>query len=81
MRCELTTQKNSIISDFQVNSCRILVSDVNVAQGGKQAIITPNGIMIPMVFEGGFPYIEHYYPTDKQMRDIIHKEIMTSLGE
>ena len=44
-------------------------------------ITTPNGIMIPIVFKGGLPYIEHYYPTDSQMRDITREKIITSPGE
>ena len=44
-------------------------------------ITTPNGIMIPIVFKSGLPYIEHYYPTDAQIRDITREETITSLGE
>ena len=44
-------------------------------------ITTPTGIMIPIVFKGGLTYTDHYYPTDKQMRDIRQEEIMTSPGE
>ena len=42
---------------------------------------TPNGTMISIVYKGGLPYIQHYYPTDKQMREITREEIMTSPGE
>ena len=41
-------------------------------------ITTSNSTTIPIVFKGGLPYLEHYYPTDKQMREIIREEIMTS---
>ena len=37
--------------------------------------------MIPIIYKGGLPYIQHYYPTDKQMREITREEIMTSPGE
>ena len=74
---EVKSQKNSIISNFQVRSHGYLVSDVNIAHGGKQTITTPNGI----IFKGGLPYIERYYPTDTQMRDVKQEEIMTSPGE
>ena len=37
---EVTTQKNSIISNFQVRSHGILVSNINVAHGEKQMITT-----------------------------------------
>ena len=78
---EAKTQTNSIISNFQVRLHSILVNDVNIAHGGKQMISTPNGTLIPIVYKGGLPYIQHYYPTDKQMREIIREEIMTSQGE
>ena len=44
-------------------------------------ITTPNGIMIPIIFKGGLPYIEQHYHTDAQIRDIKQEEIMTSPGE
>ena len=34
-----------------------------------------------MVYKGGLPYIQYYYPTDKQIREITREEIMTSPGE
>ena len=75
---EVETQSNSIISNFQVRSHDILVNDVNVAHGGKQTILTLNGTMIPIIYKGGLPYLEHYYLTDKQMREITREEIVTS---
>ena len=44
-------------------------------------ISTPNGTMVPIIYKDGLPYIQHYYPTDKQMREITREEIMTSPGE
>ena len=44
-------------------------------------ITTPTGIMIPIILKGGLPYIKHYYPTDKQMRDITREKIMLSQVE
>ena len=44
-------------------------------------LTTPNGITIPIDFKGELPYIEHYYPTNAQMRDITWEEIMISPGE
>ena len=78
---EVKSQSNSIISNFQVRSHGILVNDVNIAHEGKQMISTPNGTMIPIIYKGGLPYIQHYYPTDKQMRVIMREEIKTSPGE
>ena len=62
----MNTQTNSIIFNFQVRSYGILVNDVNVAHGEKQMISTPNGTMIPIIYKGGLPYLEHYFPTDKE---------------
>ena len=41
-------------------------------------ISTPNGTLIPIIYKGGLPYIQHYYPTDKQIQKITRDEIMTS---
>ena len=62
---EVNTQTNSTISNFQVRSHGILVNDVHIAHGGKQMVTTPNGTNIPIIYKGGLPYFEHYYPTDK----------------
>ena len=62
---EVKTQSNSIISNFQVRSHGILVNDVHIAHGGKQTITTPNGTTIPILYKGGLPYFEHFYPTDQ----------------
>ena len=43
-------------------------------------ISTPNGTLIPIIYKGGLPYIQHFYPTDKQMREITREEITTSPG-
>ena len=37
--------------------------------------------MIQIIYKGGLPYIQHYYPTGKQMREITREEIMASFGE
>ena len=37
--------------------------------------------MMLIIYKGGLPYLEHYSPTDKQMREITREEIMTSPGE
>ena len=41
-------------------------------------ITTPSGLMIPIVYKDGLPHIEHFYPTNRQMVEIVHEEIMTS---
>ena len=37
--------------------------------------------MIPIIYKGKLPYLEYYYPIDKQMRGITREEIRTSPGE
>ena len=51
--------------------------------GWKAMAQTENGVLIPTIFKSGIPYIyiEHYYPTDAQIRYIRLKEVMTPLGE
>ena len=41
-----------------------------MALGGKQLFTTPNGTNIPIIYKGGLPYIQHYYLTDQQMREV-----------
>ena len=38
---------------------------------------TPNGVILPIIIKNGLPYLEHHYPTDKQMREISREEFMT----
>ena len=58
------------------NGC--LVNDVDKAHKGTQAIMTPNSVWLPLVIKKGLPYLEHYYPTVKQMNEITREEFMTS---
>ena len=41
-------------------------------------ITTPSGPMVPIVYKDGLLHIKHFYPTNKQMVEIVHEEIMTS---
>ena len=50
---------------------------MNVVQGGKQIIITPSGLMILIFYKDGLPHIEYFYPTNRQMNEIVYEEIMT----
>ena len=61
------------------NGC--LVNDIAKAHGGKQVILTPNGVRLPLIIKTGLPYLEHYYPTDQQMKDIKRMEWMTSKSD
>ena len=44
-------------------------------------IQTPSGALIPVIIKDRLPYIEHYFPTDKQMLEISREEIMTLKNE
>ena len=41
---------------------------------------TPNGTNIPIIYKDGLLNIQHYYPANKQMKEITREEIMTSHG-
>ena len=58
------------------NGC--VVSDVAMAHGGKQEILTSSGVKFPLIIKNGLPYLEHFYPTAKQMDEITREEFMTS---
>ena len=57
---------------------RCLVNDVAKAYGGKQMMKTPNGVRLPLIIKNGLPYLEHYYPIERQMNEITREEFMTS---
>ena len=44
-------------------------------------IMTPNGILIPIIIKNGLSYIKHYCPTEKQMQYIKREEFMTSKND
>ena len=77
----MKTQQNSILSVCQMRDNRCLVNDVAKAHGGKQMIMTPNGVRLPLIIKNGLAYLEHYYPTDKQMKEITREEWMTSKSD
>ena len=58
------------------NGC--VVNDVAMAHGGKQEILTPSGIKLPLIIKNGLLYHEHFYSTAKQMDEITREEFMTS---
>ena len=40
--------------------------------------MTPNGVQLLFVIKNGLPYLEHYYPTERQLNEITREEFMTS---
>ena len=43
-----------------------------------QRIVTSNDVQLPLIIKNGLMYLEHYYPTAKQMLEIDRVEFMTS---
>ena len=74
----MKTQQNSILSVIQMRDNGCLVNDVAKAHGEKQMMITPNGVRLPLIIKNGLLYLEHYYPTERQMKEITREEFMTS---
>ena len=73
----MKTQQNSIISVVQMRDNGCLVNDVAIQHGGLYRILTPNGVQLPLTIKNEFMYLEHYYPTAKQMLEIDREEWMT----
>ena len=66
----MNTQHNSILSVIQMRDNGCLVNDVAKAHGGKQMMLTPGGVQLPFIIKNGLPYLEHYYPTERQFNKI-----------
>ena len=75
---QVKTQENSILSVVQMRDNKCVVNDVAKAHGGRQEILTSTGVQLPVIIKNGLPYLVHYYPTQKQMDDIVREEFMTS---
>ena len=58
-----------------------LVNDVAKQHGGKQMILTPNDVLLPLIIKNGLMYFKHYCPTAKQMLDINREEFTTLKNE
>ena len=78
---QVKTQENSILSVVQMRDIRCVVSNVALAHGGKQEILSPAGIKQPLIIKNGLPYLVHQYPTQKQMDEITREEFMTSIND
>ena len=70
---QVKTQQNSILSILQMHNHGCLISDNSKQRGGKQIIMTPNGILLPLVIKNGLTYLKHYRPTPKKCK-ISHKK-------
>ena len=70
---QVKTQQNSILLVIQMCDNGCLVNDVAKAHRGKQMMLTSGGVQLPFIIKNGLLYLEHYYPTEKQMNDITRK--------
>ena len=68
---QVKTQQNSILSVVQMRDNGCVVNDVAMAPSGKQEILTPSGVQLPLIIKNGLPYLVHQYPTEKQMKEIV----------
>ena len=78
---QVKTQQNSILSIVQIQDNGCFINDVAIQHGGKQMIMTPNGVLLPLIIQIGLMYLEHYYPTARQMTEIDREEFMTAKTE
>ena len=74
----MKTQHNSVLLVIQIRDNGCLVNDVAKAHGGKQMMMTPNGVQLPLISKNGLPYLEHYYPTERQLNEITREKFMMS---
>ena len=74
----MKTQQNFILLIVQTRDNGYLVNIVAIQHGGLQQILTPNGVQLPLVIKNGLVYLEHYYPTAKQMNGIDRVGWMTA---
>ena len=75
---QMKTQQNSILSVIQMRDNGCVVNDVAMAHGGKYMILTPGAVQLPFIIKNELSYLEHFYPTAKQMEEITKEEFMTS---
>ena len=68
---QVKTQENSILSVVQMRDNGCVVNDVALAHGGKQEMLTPGGVKLPLIIKNGLPYLLHFLPTDKLMDEIV----------
>ena len=56
----MKTQPDSILLVIQIQNNGRLVNNVVKAHGGKQMMITPNGLQLPLIIKNGLLYLENY---------------------
>jgi hypothetical protein len=62
----------TIHSSGQLEHYKNEVHDRSKAVGGKQCIITPDGVVIPLSIRSGLPYMDMRVPTKEQLETIPH---------
>ena len=78
---QVKTQQNSILLIFQMCVRGYFVSDISKRHGEKQMIMTPNGVILPLVIKNGMTHLKYYHSTAKQMQDITQEEFMTQKND
>ena len=41
-------------------------------------MLTSNSVRLPLIIKNGLPYLEHYYPTARQMKEVTREKFITS---
>jgi len=63
----------TILSALQMERFGIDVNDRSFdTPGGRQALTTPDGYVIPLQFRNGLPYMDMHPPTDQELADLPH---------
>ena len=69
----MTTQQSSILLVIQMRDNGCLVNDIVKAHGGKQMMMTRNGVQLALKIKNGLQYLEHYFPIERQMNEILRE--------
>ena len=75
---QVKTQQNSILSFIQMQDNQCFVNNIDKVYRGKHTMMTPNGVKLPLIMKHELLYLEHYYSTARQMKEITREEFMTS---
>ena len=62
----------TIHSSGQLEYYKHEVWDKSIKVGGKQCIITPDGIVLPLSMRAGLPYLDMKVPTNQELEELPH---------
>jgi hypothetical protein len=66
------SSRNTIHSPHQMIHFCLDVDDKSTNMGFKQCIVTPDGYVVPLVIQGGLPYVPMSKPADKALDTLPH---------